>query len=465
MPHSLSDPPYATVSAAISDLMQGKMVVVVDDLDRENEGDLIVAAEKVTKETINFMTQEGKGLICLSLAPEIQNRLALRPQAEQNTSFLGTNFTESINLSSLGMTGVTVAGRTQTILAAVSSGATADLFESPGYVFPLRAVPGGVLRRRGQTEASVDLARLAGLIPAGVICEIMDSDGQMIRGAALLDYCRKHQLKIISVQDVVDYRVQNELLLRRVAECVLDDVSGLASEFAKEQDVCSKESCDCGFLDEEVQLSGPFRVVVYLDDVDSKEHLCIIKGEPRNGALVRIHSECLTGDVFGSKRCDCGSQLKSALAAMCREGQGVVIYLYQEGRGIGLGNKLRAYRLQDEGFDTVEANIELGFAPDSRDYRAGAQILRDLNLTSVRLMTNNPRKVLALEGLGIKVLDRVPIISGCGDLNINYLSTKREKLGHLLPSDLSAHQPRLQQSELGPSAVLSAINSSKQSKE
>lgn len=420
----MSEESLHRVSKALEELRQGRMVVVIDDYDRENEGDLVCAADKTTPDLINFMMQEGRGLICLSLSPEFQKRLNLRFQAEHNTSFLGTNFTESIALKGVEEFGITASGRAATILRAVSTDAVGDDFVRPGFVFPLAAVPDGVLRRRGQTEASVDLARLAGLKPAGVICEIMGADGRMVRGSELNSYCERFGLHLLSVQDVLEYRLHHEICLRCSAEVEVADFESLAQDW---------QVIDGG---NEGDIRGPFRVLVYTDLADQKEHLCIVKGEPEpQGTLVRIHSECLTGDVFGSKRCDCGHQLRAALAQMCDEGRGVLIYLYQEGRGIGLANKLRAYSLQDEGLDTVDANVELGFPVDNRDYRAGAQILRDLGLFSVRLMTNNPHKVGALENLGIEVQERVGIVSGKNAENCAYLDTKRDRLGHLFPGE------------------------------
>lgn len=421
------------VERALEALKQGRAIVVVDDLTRENEGDLVIAAQLATKETINFMIQEGRGLICLSLDQPLVNRLQLKMQTEHNTSPLGTNFTESISLVGQGASALSSAGRTATILRAVSEDARPEEFERPGFVFPLAAKAGGVLRRRGQTEASVDLARLAGLQPAGVICEIMASDGEMLRGDALERFCSQHDLPLISVQDVVDYRLRNEVFLRRIAASEIEDLNCILSE-------------DLAYDQQSSQYQGPFKLFVYFDDVDEKEQICLVIGYPVElrgmqakldsgfeNVLVRIHSECLTGDIFGSKRCDCGEQLRIALRQMCAEGRGILVYLFQEGRGIGLNNKLRAYHLQDHGLDTVDANIQLGFPPDMRDYRAAVHILRDLGVSSVRLMTNNPEKVQALQSLGIKVTERVSVVADSTSENSAYLKAKRNRMGHILP--------------------------------
>lgn len=402
------------IESVIDDVRAGRTVVIIDAKDRENEGDLMVAAELITPEAINFMVQEGKGLICLSLTEERLSQLQIPLQVTENTAPLGTNFTVSIDLATVAECGVTAAARAATIRAAVDETKTRRDFVMPGYVFPLSAHRGGVLRRSGQTEGSVDLARLAGLKPAGVICEIMGSDGSMLRGAELAAYCRRFGLRITSVEEIARYRLQHEVSLRPAAEYEIRDFSGLGIPGAAAEEP-----------------GEPLRVVVFVDDADGKEQLAFIKGRPANGCLVRIHSECLTGDVFGSERCDCGPQFIEALAAIFREGSGVVVYLHQEGRGIGLGNKLRAYELQDKGRDTVDANLELGFAADLRDYRAGAHILSSLGLSSVRLMTNNPAKVRSLEQFDIVVQERVPLITKTSKYNRLYLDTKRERLGHL----------------------------------
>ena len=403
-----------SIEVVLAELAAGRPIVLVDDKDRENEGDLVVVAELITPEQVNFMARECRGLICLSLPAETIAKLNLPMQVTDNTSPFGTNFTVSMDHASLGVEGVTARGRAKTIFEASQDGARAEDFVRPGYVFPLRAVPGGVLKRRGQTEGSVDLARLAGVRPAAAICEIIGENGEMLRGEALQAFCVRHGLKIASVQQIVEYRLQNEVFMRRVAETEFREVSelgihgGMKGEF------------------------GTLKVIVYVDDVEGKEHMAIIKGDPKNGAPVRIHSECLTGDVFGSCRCDCGPQLNRALSLITAEGAGVIVYLFQEGRGIGLGNKLRAYELQDQGLDTVEANLKLGFSADMRTYRAGANILNCLGLSEVKLITNNPDKVRQLEALGVKVTERIPLIAGKKAENEGYLQTKRDKMGHLL---------------------------------
>lgn len=414
------------IEAVIDDIRLGKMVVLIDDADRENEGDLVVAAEKVTPEILTFMMHEGRGLICLALSEERIRELQIAMQVRENTSAFGTNFTVSIDHKSVSDCGVSASARAKTILATVADDARAEDFVSPGFVYPLAAVPGGVLKRRGQTEGSVDLSRLAGLKSAGVVCEIMGEDGRMLRGAALDAFCKQHQLKISSVEALKQYRLRNEVCLRRVAESPLANFGRLnLADFA-----------------------GKLRVLVYVDDVDNEEQLAFVCGNPTDGCLVRIHSECLTGDVFGSQRCDCGDQLSRALSRIMAEGAGVILYLHQEGRGIGLANKVRAYALQDQGVDTVDANLQLGFGADLRDYRAGAQILCDLGIKSVRLLTNNPKKVQALESFGIRVIDRQPLVSTVDEHNAEYLKTKRDRMGHLLPnqafvdSDLKAAAKR-----------------------
>jgi 3,4-dihydroxy 2-butanone 4-phosphate synthase/GTP cyclohydrolase II len=406
------------LESLFDDVRNGRPVVLVDDKNRENEGDLMVAAECISPEVMNFMFQHGKGLVCISVTEERLNALGIPMQVVDNTSPFGTNFGVSFDLRAVATAGITAEARTKTILAAVSDTAKPEDFLMPGWVFPVCAVPGGVLKRRGQTEGSVDLARLAGLKPAGVICEIMDEHGVMIRGEALDRYCEKHQLKITSVDEICRFRLRNEVSLRRVGEFTLSSDFGLRRSKA---------------LSELLRKSAPGRmqVVVFVDDVDDKEHLAFVLGQPRENALVRIHSECLTGDVFGSRRCDCGYQLNQALEMILRAGEGVVIYLHQEGRGIGLGNKLRAYELQDKGLDTVDANIHLGFEADERSYRAGAQMLDNLGVRSVRLMTNNPEKMEALEQFGITVLERVHLPVSIDDYNRSYMATKKNRLGHL----------------------------------
>jgi 3,4-dihydroxy 2-butanone 4-phosphate synthase/GTP cyclohydrolase II len=393
------------IEAALDDIRQGEMVILVDDEDRENEGDLIIAAEKVTPEAIYFMAKEGRGLICLSLTEERADHLELPPMVADNSCSFGTAFTVSIEAKTGVTTGISAADRARTIQVAVADDSSAADLARPGHVFPLRAKQGGVLVRTGQTEGSVDMARLAGLKPAGVICEIMNDDGTMARMPQLREFALKHGMKIVSVADLVAYRMQKESLVRRAAETVLPIP-------------------DC----------GDFKLIVYENDVDQAQHLALVKGEinPDQPVLVRVHSECLTGDVFGSQRCDCGDQLQVAMRNVAAEGAGVVLYLRQEGRGIGLVNKIKAYALQDQGQDTVEANESLGFNADLRDYGIGAQMLADLGVKKILLMTNNPKKMVGLQGYGLEVVERVSIQSEPTDNNIHYLKTKQEKLGHLL---------------------------------
>jgi len=393
-----------SVEEAIEDIKSGKMIILVDDEDRENEGDLTMAAEKVTPEAINFMAKHGRGLICLSLDPPIVERLKLPLMVQDNRSRFQTAFTVSIEAKEGVTTGISAADRAHTILTAVSNDASPDDLIQPGHVFPLRARRGGVLFRAGQTEGSVDLARLAGLKPAGVICEVMNDDGTMARRPDLDRFAKKHGLKVATVADIIAYRMRKESFVVREAETVLP------TPF------------------------GEYKAVGFRNELDNSEHLALIKGEidPDREILVRVHSECLTGDVFGSFRCDCGDQLKKALQMIEEEGLGVVIYLRQEGRGIGFANKLKAYALQDKGFDTVEANEELGFQPDLRDYGVGAQILVALGVRKMRLMTNNPKKIIGLEGYGLTIAGRIPIEIPPRPENERYLLTKCEKLGHLM---------------------------------
>lgn len=404
-------------------IREGRMVVLVDDVDRENEGDLVVAAEKVTPEILAFMFDQGRGLVCLALPEERLRALGLPRQAAENGSPLGTNFAVSFDHKSVVSIGVTAEGRAKTILKAVKAESAPEDFVRPGFVFPLGAVPGGVLRRRGQTEGSVDLAQLAGLIPGGVICEIMAEDGTMLRGEGLRQYCEKYSLPLVSVAEIAQFRIENETNVRRVSEMSLETME----DFTR--------SPDLSRLFQEVK--GISRLAVYVDDVDGREHFALICGnaEQHNASappLVRVHSECLTGDVFGSRRCDCGFQLDESLRRIFESRSGVLIYLHQEGRGIGLSNKLRAYELQDQGRDTVEANLELGLAADSRNYRVAARILHDLGVHSVRLMTNNPAKVKSLTGFGIEIVERIPIQAPVDDFNRSYLETKKAKMGHLI---------------------------------
>ena len=393
------------IEEALDDIRQGKMVILVDDEDRENEGDLTMAAEKVTPDAINFMAKYGRGLICLSLTEERLNELRLPMMVADNTSRFQTAFTVSIDARKGVTTGISAADRAQTILTCIDENTKPDDLVSPGHIFPLRARKGGVLVRTGQTEGSVDLARVAGLQAAGVICEIMNDDGTMARMPDLQVFAKTHSLKIVTIADLIKYRLSKESLVRRIATANLPTKYG-----------------------------GAFTAIAYENDIDSFHHIALVKGEigPDDKVLVRVHSQCLTGDVFGSRRCDCEEQLHNAMAMVEKEGKGVIVYMRQEGRGIGLVNKLKAYCLQDMGQDTVEANEALGFKADMRDYGIGAQILADLGLHKIRLMTNNPRKIKGLEGYGIEVVERVPIETKPHQENIEYLKTKAKKMGHLL---------------------------------
>jgi 3,4-dihydroxy 2-butanone 4-phosphate synthase/GTP cyclohydrolase II len=397
---------FGTIEQAIDDLRHGKIVIVADDEDRENEGDLVCAAELVTPETINFMTLHGRGLICLALTGERCDQLGLPQMTDRNSEELSTAFTVSIDAGKrFGVTtGISARDRATTIHVAINPATVPGDLRRPGHIFPLRARPGGVLQRVGQTEASVDLARLAGLIPAGVICEILNPDGSMARRPELHEMAQQHGLTFVTVAQLVAYRLRAEQLVHRVAE------ARVPTEY------------------------GEFRMIGYHNDVDQAEHVALVLGEVAGQphVLVRMHSKCLTGDVFGSQRCDCGFQLRRAMELIGREGKGAIVYLDQEGRGIGLLNKLRAYALQDTGADTVQANERLGFAPDLRNYGIGAQILRDLGLSSIRVMTNNPRKLVGLEGYGLQIVERVPLLADPNQENRDYLQVKRDKLGHLL---------------------------------
>lgn len=394
----------ATVEEAIDEIKQGRMVILVDDEDRENEGDLTMAAEKVTPEAINFMTKFGRGLLCLSMTRKKIESLDLPMMVANNKSPYGTAFTVSIEASRGVTTGISAYDRCVTILTAIDKDAVSKDLISPGHVFPLMARAGGVLVRAGQTEGSVDLARLAGFEPAGVICEVMNDNGTMARLPNLTVMAEKHGLKICTIKDLIQYRTRNERLVRRGAETILPTDFG-----------------------------GDFRLIVYENDVDNHNHVALVKGEinPDEAVLVRVHSECLTGDVFGSRRCDCGNQLEKAMEMVQEAGKGVILYMQQEGRGIGLLNKIKAYALQDQGCDTVEANLRLGFKPDLRDYGIGAQMLADLGVRKMRLMTNNPTKIVGLEGYGLEVVEQVPIVVEPCATNLRYLKTKQDKMGHL----------------------------------
>jgi len=398
-------PIISKIDEALEDLRQGKMVILVDEADRENEGDLVIAAEKATPEAINFMARYGRGLICLALTEKKTDELDLPLMVSDNTSNFKTAFTVSIEAKRGVTTGISAADRATTILTAIAEDAKPDDLSRPGHIFPLRAKSGGVLVRAGQTEGSVDLSRLAGLKPAGVICEIMNDDGTMARLPDLEVFAKEHKLKIVTTADVIKYRMFKESLVCRAAETVIPTHYG-----------------------------GEFKAIAYENQVDIHEHLALVKGEidPEEPVLVRVHSECLTGDVFGSLRCDCGPQLHTAMKMIEEAGKGVIVYMHQEGRGIGLANKLKAYALQDGGKDTVEANEALGFESDLRDYGLGAQILVDLGVRKIRLMTNNPKKIIGLEGYGLEIVERVSIQTSPTKNNIKYLETKRQKMGHLL---------------------------------
>ncbi len=405
--------PFATIEEAIEEIRAGRFVVVCDDEDRENEGDLTIAAQFVTPEAVNFMATHGRGLICLCLTPDRCDELGLRQMTDMNETPYGTAFTVSIEAREGVSTGISAHDRAHTIQVAIDPSSSARDLVQPGHVFPLRARPGGVLQRSGQTEAAVDLARLAGLVPAGVVCEVMKDDGTMARVPDLIPYCERHGLKMVTVADLIEYRRRTEKLVERVVSVTLP------TDY------------------------GDFRAVAYREPLSGKNHVALVKGEVEGeeNVLVRVHSECLTGDVFHSRRCDCGEQLEHALARIEREGRGVLLYLAQEGRGIGLLNKLKAYELQEGGLDTVEANVELGFAADAREYGIGSQILADLGLTTIRVLTNNPKKITGISGFGLTVVSQEPIEVEPNHHNRAYLETKREKLGHTIGGKL--HHQRL----------------------
>jgi len=395
----------SSIPEAIEDIKNGKMVILVDDEDRENEGDLCMASEFVTPEAINFMAKHGRGLICLTLNRELAEKINLNLMVNDNQSRFKTAFTVSIEARRGVTTGISAHDRATTIRTAIADNVKPDDIVSPGHVFPILARKGGVLVRTGQTEGSVDLARLAGLKPSGVICEIMKDDGTMARMPDLEIFAKEHGLKIVTIADLINFRMKTESFVRRAATATLPTAFG-----------------------------GDFKFIVYENDVDEMKHVALVKGDisPNDAVLVRVHSECMTGDVFGSMRCDCGDQLHTAMEIINEAGKGVIVYMHQEGRGIGLVNKVKAYELQEHGRDTVEANIELGFKEDLRDYGIGAQILVDLGVKKIRMLTNNPKKVVGIEGYGMTVVERIPIEIKPNEVNLRYLRTKKEKMGHIL---------------------------------
>ena len=395
---------FNTIKEAISDFKKGKFVIVIDDENRENEGDFIIAAEKITPEAVNFMATHAKGLMCVGLTEKRAKELRLDLMVAENTALHNTRFTISVDYTKGTTTGISASDRAATIKALADSGTNPDDLGRPGHIFPIIARPGGVLRRTGHTEASVDLAMIAGLKPVSVMCEIMDENGEMARGEALYKIARKFGLKLITVEDLIEYRRKHERYIERISEAVLPTKI------------------------------GKFKIIVYIDHLTEKEHVAMVMGDLSGDepVMVRVHSECLTGDVFGSLRCDCGDQLEHAMQMIAEKGCGVVLYLRQEGRGIGLKHKISAYQLQDQGMDTVEANVQLGFLPDLRDYGMGAQMLSDLGVKKMNILTNNPKKIVGLQGYGLEIVDRIPIEIQPNPLNEKYLKTKRDKMGHMI---------------------------------